>query len=125
MSDRPTPETDAELHGINAVCKEDRKLDAMTSHARKLERERDEAREEIEALRHEYHGAKAMASGFKDKIKSLTEERDEAREENKKFREALEWIAERYDDFKPLHSVAMDAYEMSCIAKSALRKEES
>lgn len=45
-----------------------------------LERERDEAREEIEALRHEYHGAKAMAGGFKDKIKSLTKERDEARE---------------------------------------------
>lgn len=45
MSERPTPETDAELHGINAVCKQDCKLNAMTSHARKLERQRDEARE--------------------------------------------------------------------------------
>ena len=51
MSERPTPETDAELHGINAVCKEDRKLDAMTSHARKLERERDEAREALKKCR--------------------------------------------------------------------------
>ena len=44
FSSSSTPETDAELHGINAVCKEDRKLDAMTSHAHQLERERDEAR---------------------------------------------------------------------------------
>lgn len=62
---------------------------------------------------------------WREHSRRLERERDEAREENKKFREALEWIAERYDDFKPLHSVAMDAYEMSCIAKSALRKEES
>ena len=51
-----------------------------TNHYERVLRERDEAREEIEALRHEYHGAKAMAGGFKDKIKSLREQRDEARE---------------------------------------------
>lgn len=51
MNNRPTPETDAELHGINSLCKEERKLDAMTTHARKLERERDEAREEVRLLK--------------------------------------------------------------------------
>ena len=55
--------------------------------------------------------------------RKLERERDEAREENKKFREALEWIAKRYDDSKPTHAVAMDAYEMSCTAKASLRKE--
>ena len=53
----------------------------------------------------------------------LERERDEAREENKKFREALEWISKRYDDSKPTHQVAMDAYEMSCTAGSVLQKE--
>ena len=71
MSDTPTPETDACWD--SASCN-------LLHHAQNMERERDEAREEIEALRHEYHGAKAMAGGFKDKIKSLTEQRDEARE---------------------------------------------
>ena len=52
----------------------------------------------------------------------LERERDEAREENKKFREALEWISKRYDDSKPIHQVAMDAYEMSCTAGSVLQK---
>lgn len=81
---RPTPETDAvaEKNIYGVACKVD------VDFARKLERERDEAREEIEALRHEYHGAKAMAGGFKDKIKSLTEQREEAREA---MREA--WLA--------------------------------
>lgn len=59
-----------------------------------------------------------------DAMEILRCERNEAREENKKFREALEWIAERYDDSKPTHAVAMDAYEMSCTAKAALWKEE-
>jgi hypothetical protein len=43
MSD--TPETDAELHAIKAVCKDEYMLDTMAEFARKLERERDEARE--------------------------------------------------------------------------------
>jgi hypothetical protein len=41
MSD--TPETDSELHGIKAVCKDEYMLDQMVEFARKLERERDEA----------------------------------------------------------------------------------
>lgn len=62
-----------------AGAEQARRADENREWALKAEKERDEAREEIEALRHEYHGAKAMAGGFKDKIKSLTEQRDEAR----------------------------------------------
>ena len=45
MSD--TPETDAEFDAIKSVCKDEYMLDAMADFARKLERERDEAREII------------------------------------------------------------------------------
>ena len=55
--------------------------------------------------------------------RKLERERDEARDTNKKLREVLEWIAERYDDSKPMHQVAMDAYEMSCAARAILQKE--
>lgn len=58
-----------------------------------------------------------------DIARKLERERDEAMDANKKLREVLEWIAERYDDSKPMHQVAMDAYEMSCTARAALRKE--
>lgn len=54
-------------------------------------RERDDAREALRTLAE--HG--------EIEIQKLIKERDEAREENKKFREALGWIAERYDDSKP------------------------
>lgn len=60
-----------------------------------------------------------------DFARKLERERDEAMDANKKFREALEWIAERYDDSKPMHQVAMDAYEMSCTARAILQKEET
>jgi len=39
-----TPETDSELHGIKAVCKDEYMLDQMAEFSRKLERERDEWR---------------------------------------------------------------------------------
>ena len=48
MSD--TPETDAELHGIKAVCKDEYMPDQMAEFARKLERERDEAMEEARQM---------------------------------------------------------------------------
>jgi hypothetical protein len=47
MSD--TPETDAFLRDLNDYS--DVELRAMTEHARKLERERDEAREQIDDYR--------------------------------------------------------------------------
>lgn len=60
-----------------------------------------------------------------DFARKLERERNKAREENKKLREVLEWISKRYDDSKPMHQVAMDAYEMSCTARAALRKGEA
>jgi uncharacterized coiled-coil DUF342 family protein len=44
-----TPETDAFLRDLNDYS--DVELRAMTEHARKLERERDEAREQIDDYR--------------------------------------------------------------------------
>jgi hypothetical protein len=40
-----TPETDAELRAIKSVCKDEYMLDTMADFARKLERDRNEARE--------------------------------------------------------------------------------
>jgi hypothetical protein len=45
-----SPETDAELHAIKAVCKDEYMLDTMAEFARKLERERDEARKHCESI---------------------------------------------------------------------------
>ena len=73
-----TPETDAEFDGINAFCKEDRKLNAMTSYARKLERERDEARESLKHIT-EYGTEEINAAvELRQKLASALVERDEA-----------------------------------------------
>ena len=73
MSD--TPETDYELDGINAFCKEDRKLNAMTSHARKLERKRDEAMEELIHLRSCVHDViHSLKSGAFDELEKAWKE---------------------------------------------------
>ena len=48
--------------------------------------------------------------------KELTAERAKVA----KLRDACEWIAKLYDDGKPIHSVAMDAYSMKCEAAKAL-----
>lgn len=42
-----TPETDAELMAIKSVCKNEYMLDVMADFSRKMERERDEARNEL------------------------------------------------------------------------------
>ena len=77
MIDTPTPRTDDlddKMEDLSPNAEKDYVL--MMSHSRNLERELTAAREEVENLRHEYHGAKAMAEGFKDKIKTVTEQRD-------------------------------------------------
>ncbi len=68
-----TPETDAELHGIKAVCKDDYMLDTMADFARRLERERDEARGEAVRYRSLYYtqlGIDRSASWFPWEAKS-------------------------------------------------------
>ena len=70
-----TPETDAFLRDLNDYS--DVELRAMTEHARKLERERDEARAEIQRLRYdaqkeaEHHDRMVKElEGLYDKLKS-------------------------------------------------------
>lgn len=90
MNNRPTPETDATAaHEGNW----DTKALRMTAHARKLERERDEAREELEEYRSiaENIGAEKAISEKEKSIRERDEwaamcgrykqERDEAREQ--------------------------------------------
>ena len=81
-----------------------------------IKRELDEAREDLEFRR-------GLYKVQEEYLETARRERDEARDTNKKLREVLEWIAERYDDSKPMHHVAMDAYEMSCAARAILQKE--
>jgi gas vesicle protein len=69
-----TPETDAEGYG------DGRHPWVATEFARKMERERDEAREAIRALAE--HG--------ESEIQRITKERDEAREQNAKLRDLAE-----------------------------------
>lgn len=101
-------------------------LEEVSKLARTLKEERDEARE---AAAKWESSSDAMERAGAEQARRADENREWAlkaeREENKKFREALEWIAKRYDDSKPMFQVAMDAYEMSCTARAALRKEET
>ena len=92
-----TPETDAEFDGINAFCKEDRKLNAMTSYARKLESERDEAREKAERYRLE---ANAMML-----------QRDEAREALSKIDEIFCDGEDTHDDWMKMGNIAKDYFK--------------
>ena len=80
MSDRPTPETDALRKSIDSGANTEAEI---TSFARKLERERDEARAE----RDETNESSVFSCNFyyEEKLKA-ERERDEARE-------ALEYIA--------------------------------
>ena len=55
MSEQPTPETDAAVTTFTSISKLKRRFEASTGKvsadfARKLERERDEAREELRAM---------------------------------------------------------------------------
>lgn len=120
---RPTPETDAEVDSeMLCACYPNEYVNA--DFARKLERERDEAREEIEALRHEYHGAKAMAGGFKDKIKSLTKERDEARESLENARELNKWLTVFLEHIRDNADIQYGKHR-GLLAFSDLREEAS
>ena len=88
-----TPETDAEFYGINAFCKEDRKLNAMTSYARKLESERDEAREKAERYRLEANAMMLQRDEAREALKHIgeygTEEINAAVELRQKLASAL------------------------------------
>lgn len=119
MNDRPTPETDSELHGINAVCKDHRKFSAMASHARRLERERDELKEQLDAVlkAHDercmevedakralgaitFEGIRMASTRVKDERDSLQEQLDAAlmlgKMQERRHARELEQVREQY-----------------------------
>jgi hypothetical protein len=166
MNNRPTPETDAARHDLSdygspVLCSWGDWVEA--DFARKLERERDEARESLKHISEygteEINAAIDLRRNLAQALVDLDDmqgQRDEARKDadhwkieyeivvarlcGKRHRRdngivsedevipklirALEWVADRYDDAKPIHQVAMDAYEMSCAAKAVLRNKE-
>ena len=73
MSDRPTPETDAELNLYFRHGEAQQISIPWIEFARKLERERDEAKAEWYSLQDAFEDSC-------DKIEKLEQERDEARE---------------------------------------------
>ena len=81
---RPTPETDALRKSIDSGANAEAE---MTSFARKLERERDEAREELKKL----EGAYEDATNYYARMIELKEERDEWRQCAEKLYNSSGW----------------------------------
>ena len=99
MRDRPTPETDAaswvETNQANALT--------LASFSRKLERERDEAREALEFRRGLYkvqeeylENANARSKEWSDWCVKYKSERDEARKEAEYYKERYEQLKDQY-----------------------------
>lgn len=115
MNKIPTPDTDAELKGINADCNEDHKFNAMTDHARKLERERDDAVCKYRNLYSIFEGlCRSIADGGEkhhQEIHNLRRERDEARNTGEAF-SALAWRLEKErNDARKERDEARDALD--------------
>ena len=97
MSERPTPETDSvEFAQRGLLCG-----GANLSLARRLERERDEARKEAAMWKANHDNQVKLKAALMDrpdlgdrarKVVSLAKERDEAREIAKELRDALEQV---------------------------------
>ena len=90
MNDRPTPETDELMsfrEGFGATNYE------WACHSRRLERERDEAREDCKAIAEKLDGIKRLcdkieekADWFREKAGQHLDERDEARKTAERYR---------------------------------------
>ena len=83
MSDRPTPETNAAI-----IASEGQWSFVLKETCQRLERERDEAREDLEFRRELY----ALQT---ERLQRIERERDEARDEVDRYREKL--------DLSPMH----------------------
>lgn len=89
MSDRPTPETDAFAVKFKSICGS--KAWVPTDICRRLERERDEAREERDIARLEFE---EISNERYEEIQKVRKERDEAREAlAEAWRFADQWLA--------------------------------
>ena len=86
MSDRPTPETDAncwrEAIGENSEC-------VTAAFARKLERERDEARRDIDSALTYGKNLERLTERLYDRCYTAERERDYARQQNAQLRAEL------------------------------------
>ena len=105
MSDRPTPETDAVLARL-VKNKAGNSCDAVViHHARKLERERDEAREDLEFRRGLYRVQEEYLESEKNtrntiiaKGLELKKQLDEAREELRLFKHDKKHLCDSHRD---------------------------
>lgn len=94
----------------------------IASELERVKHELEEAREDADHWKIEYEIVVARLCGKRHQRDNSIVADDEV---IPKLIRALEWIAERYDDSKPMHQVAMDAYQMSCTARAVLQKEET
>ena len=126
MIDLPTPETDAvaEKNIYGVACKVD------VDFARKLEQERDEAREDAADWKIEYEIVVARLRGKKhpndngivapdEIIPKLTRERDEAREELNRITEAANAVVDRWEQpsWKDTEPTALVIYKLRSVLK--------
>ena len=104
MSDRPTPETDA----LISVGLENADQECVPAEfARKLERERDEARVDAAALADKLSGLELRST---DELARLEQERNEARSEQENSRQSLAFALEELNEARAV------ADELSAIA---------
>lgn len=91
MKERPTPETDAIVRNAATADHPPTRLAAtLTVKCEKLERERDEAREELRTAVQERHD-------FHWELQDAIRERNEAREEIDRYREKLDLLPISWD----------------------------
>jgi hypothetical protein len=112
MSERPTPETDACIIERRKIHKSDGSVQLVelidAEFARRLERERDEARDKYDALATEHMLA----------VNKLCEERDEAREKAQRLRvqlnhytQANEMAEQAFRERDEAHKIAEQAID--------------
>jgi hypothetical protein len=114
MSERPTPETDCESGFF------DMETAVGAAFARRLERERNEAREKIKQQKLEIvrlNGATSHAGGTPLKI--ALRERDEAREQNAKLREIAERAIEEMESGDPVGTSDVYRAELNQLKEGA------
>ena len=141
MSETPTPETD-KAEDSDPMVEGEWHWIVPSSFARRLERERDEARKDLvaseELHRRRFGTLKAEFDAVKKELvasnrgaetnakvnQGLCSRLAEAERERDEARRALEWISKRYCYEKTTSQLAVEAYEMSSKARWVLQEME-
>lgn len=127
MNNKSTPRTDSAIMEIpskfDSICvvPVELALDLERELGDAL-RERDNAQEDADHWKIEYEIVVARLCGKRHQRDNGIVSDDEI---IPKLIRSLDWISKQYDDSKPLHQVAMDAYQMSATARAVLQKEET